>query len=159
MDWYQVTIEQIDEATLPSTTPGVAASFTWADPMSKKRYAVQTFPLVDVTTTDVRIGPYSGRLGAAGPGIDGLYMVNEEPPSTTRQVFYSFPDLRVNWVSSGYNGLYRLKMRYFRFVSWAVVNEVPVVAEIPAGCFLGSLPPAVSGGAAIKAGRGTRGSE
>lgn len=160
IDWYQVTIEQIDESTLPSAAPGIVpdSSFTWADPMSKKRYAVQTFPFVDVTTTDVKIGPFPARIGSIGGPLEkDLYRVNEEPPSTTRQVFYSFPDLRVNWVTNSYNGLYRLKMRYFREVGWAVANEVPIVEEIvqtaspapPNLCFTESLPPALSGTAAV----------
>jgi len=143
IDWYQVTIERIDEASLPSDSPDIVrdSDFVLTDRLSKKRYEVRTFPLVDVITSTVDIGPYTGDEGVAGgPDVPGLYMVNAPEITSTRQVFYSFPDLRANWVSSAHNGLYRLRLRYFRDAGWAVVNEVPIVEEIPASCFVASPP-------------------
>lgn len=141
--WYQVTIEKLDETTFTdSATATVTETFPLADPISKKKYTVVTSPLIDVITSAITIGPYSGKLGsAAGAPVPGLYLRNELTATTSAQTFYSFPDLRVNWVTSGRNGLYRLKMHYFKHKGWETINQTPIVEEISADCFLPSPLP------------------
>jgi hypothetical protein len=137
IDMYQVTIETLDPATLVPVS-----DFVWTDPMSKKRYEVQTFPFVNVSTSSVNVGPYFGKEGVTD--VPGLYFVFDDTASPGVQTFYSFPDLRVNWVSNGHNGLFRLRMRYFHRTGWDVPNVVPEVTEIDSSCFAGPFPPEIS---------------
>ncbi len=145
IEWYQVRIKKIAEASDPLS---YESDILWQDPMHKIRTQVTTLPTLSVSHTTEKIGPFAGFLDdLATPVVDegdsvaALYFVNRNEVGGLTSTFYSFPDLRMNWVSSAANGLYELSLVYYRQVGTAASGE-PILRELPAGCFTGSPPPA-----------------
>ncbi|MCP5045908.1 MAG: hypothetical protein GY940_01965, partial [bacterium] len=82
-----------------------------------------------VTNSTEKLGPFNGEV--SGSPIDGLYKVNRDDGDT----FYSFPDLRIYWNTSGQNGLFRITVEYFADDGVTVSGE-PNVSPLPSpGCF------------------------
>ena len=143
IDWYQVKIKKIRE-----TGPiSYESEIDWKDPMHKTKTEVTTVPMLSVKATTEKIGPFDGALDdpftviVETDPIYGLYWVNRNEVGVATNIFYSFPDLRVNWLSNAANGLYELSLVYFKEVGRTSDNK-PIVQEIPATCFAGSPPPA-----------------
>jgi len=141
--WYQVKIRKIHETSDPiSYDPEII----WMDPMSKTKTEVITWPMVQVNATTEKIGPYDGveddplTLPVETEPISGLFWVNRNQVGGMINLFYSFPDLRVNWVSNSFNGLYEISLLYFKEVG-RTPDDKPIVQEIPMTCFVGSPPP------------------
>jgi len=141
IDYYQVKIKKINE---------VAAGITYdseiicMDPLSKVKTEVVTWPIVKVKASTEKLGPFAGvyddlaTLPVESNAIDGLYKINRNVAGTISSTFYSFPDLRINWVSSNFNGLYEFSLRYFTRVGGSDSN--PQLQELPASCFAGAVP-------------------
>jgi len=143
--WYQVRIKKIAEAPVPVS---YESDILWQDPMHKIRTQVTTLPTLSVSQTTEKIGPFAGFLDdpatpAVDPGapVSALYFVNRNEVGGLTNTFYSFPDLRMNWVSSAANGLYELSLVYYRQAGTAA-SGAPIVQELPASCFTPSSPPA-----------------
>jgi hypothetical protein len=100
---------------------------------------------VSVNNATVKIGPFVGRH--AGSDVPGLYWVNENAVGGVTNTFYSFPDLRVSWVSNAANGLYEISLVYYR--QTGVLGDQPIVDEIPMSCFVSAPPPAEAASVAL----------
>lgn len=145
IDWYQVEIQKLVEEPLPNTgfTYEPLIPIILKDPLSKTKTEIQTFPTFNITNKTEKIGPYTGTEGSNE--IEGLYRVNRNqanllmPDGSIKNIFYSFPDLRINWLTSNYNGLYRITVKYYREVPGGTPTN-PEVEEFPAACFVGTLP-------------------
>lgn len=143
VDWYQVEIEPVDHG---GASAGPA--FTWQDPMHKRRTQVTVLPTLHVEVTTEKIGPFNGFLdGDPDPNVvtpgtakSNLYWVNRNEVGGITNTFYSFPDLRVNWVSRLYNGWYKLSLIYYQQVGTTGAGE-PILHELPmASCFTSGVP-------------------
>ena len=142
IDWYQVNIEPVDH-----TGSSIGSAFPWQEHMSKRRTQVTVLPTLDVQVTTQKIGPFNGFLdGTPGPGVSAgtpvpqLYWVNRNEVGMVTNTFYSFPDLRVNWVSNLYNGFYKLSLVYYQEVGRTGAGE-PILHELPMSqCFTGGVP-------------------
>jgi hypothetical protein len=116
--------------------------------MSKIATTVTTLPTLSITHTTRRIGPFDGFLDdpatplVVDPGEprDGLYWVNRNEVGGVTNVFYSFPDLRLNWVSSAHHGLFRLSVTHYHQVGTAAGGE-PILEELPGACFAPAAAP------------------
>jgi hypothetical protein len=137
IDFYQVEIRKVNETSPVISYDG--PEILWKDPMSKTKTEVTVWPTVSVKATTEKIGPYNGTEFPVMTPIDGLYRVNRNVVGGITSIFYSFPDLRMNWVSSNFDGLYEISLRYFKKVGGTL--EAPVVQEIPMTCFASSPPP------------------
>jgi hypothetical protein len=143
IDWYRVTIDKLAEPTDPSTT-----SFLWQDPMSKIATTVTTLPTLAITHATRRIGPFDGFLDDPatplvvdpGTALGGLYWVNRNEVGGVTNVFYSFPDLRLNWVSNAHHGLFRLSVTHYTQVGTAPGGE-PILEELAGACFAPAMAP------------------
>ncbi len=143
IDWYQVNIEPVDHTGSSTGTP-----FLWQGHMSKRRTQVTVLPSLDVQVTTQKIGPFNGFLDGnpspvivtPGASVNKLYWVNRNEVGAVTNTFYSFPDLRVNWVSSLYNGFYKLSLVYYQEVGRTAAGE-PILHELPMGqCFASGVP-------------------
>ena len=142
IDWYRVTVEKLPEPGDPSTY-----TFLWQDPMSKIATTVTTLPTLTVTHATRKIGPFDGFVDDPatvpvdeGDPLGGLYWVNRNQVGGVTNVFFSFPDLRLNWVSNAQNGLLRLSVIHYRQVGTAPTGE-PILEELPSSCFAPALAP------------------
>jgi hypothetical protein len=147
IDWYRVWIKKVSE-TAPDP-PSYESQLLLLDPLSKIRTEVTTFPTVSVRNTTQILGPLNGTLEIATSPINGLYAVNRNQVGGAVNTFYSFPDLRMNWVSSGANGLYEISLEYFQETGRTADNR-PIVHQLPASCFVGSVPSAAAAGVALQ---------
>ena len=139
VDWYQMRIKRVNE---PFATPLTYASdIPWQDPMSKRRTQLVVSagppPSVNASVTTELIGPHTGYLdnpGTAvvdrGASVGSLYRVNRNQTGGMVNVIYSYPDLRVNWVSGAADGLYELSPVYYRIKPNPGGDE-KIVEEIP----------------------------
>lgn len=141
VDWYQVNIEPVDHAGA-----SVGPSFPLQDPISKRRTQITVLPSLHVQVTTENIGPREGFLdGDPSPGVSAgtpqsnLYWVNRNETGAVTNTIYSFPDLRVNWVSSLHNGWYKLSLTYFQEVGRE--DGKPILHPLPmASCFTNGVP-------------------
>jgi len=146
IDWYRVTIEKLAEPTSTDTY-----SFVLHDPLSKIRTQVTTSPTLSVTHHNVKVGPIDGFLDGPLPGpdagtpVDALYWVNRNQVGGLTSTFYSFPDLRLNWVSNSRNGLFRVTVTYYEELG-RTPDDAPILDELPASCFTGAPPSTSTGG-------------
>ena len=143
IDWYQVNIEPVDHTGSSTGTP-----FLWQGHMSKRRTQVTVLPTLDVQVTTQKIGPFNGFLDgdpdpmvvSPGAPVNTLYWVNRNDVGGVTNTFYSFPDLRVNWASSLYNGFYKLSLVYYQEVGRTAAGE-PILHELPmTQCFASGVP-------------------
>ncbi|MCP5045767.1 MAG: hypothetical protein GY940_01245 [bacterium] len=119
IDWYKVTVTNL-------TTPSV---ITLKDNLSKVKTTVSSSAPLTVTNSTEKLGPYTGKDNITLANIDGLYKVNKN----TGTVFYSYPDLRMYWNTSGQNGLYEITVEYYHKTGGTPTQ--PVVEKLSAACF------------------------
>jgi len=142
IDWYQVLIEPVD---YDGSSLGTAVP--WQESMSKRRTEVVTAPSLSVHVTTQKIGPFKGFLdNPATPGVDAgtavsdLYWVNRNEVGAFSTTIFSYPDLRVNWTSSLYNGWYKVSLVYYQQLGQTAAGE-PILRTLPMStCFANGVP-------------------
>jgi parallel beta-helix repeat protein len=121
VDYYQILVTPIRSRS----------SFELNDPLTKYQYTIN--PDGTVTTTRVQLGPQT--IG----GVSNLYQLNKGG-------YWTYPDLRIIWNTTGRNGKYTLTYRAYRMERGAlmpvtlpgneqdhitmVLDNTPVVAQI-----------------------------
>lgn len=112
IDWYRVKITNIEDNSY----------IYLMDPLSKTRTEVKTNPTFKVTSAAEKMGPFSKEVQGDG-NKPGFYKVNRNSSTGTISTYYSFPDLRLDWIS-GNDGLYRITMEYFQEIGSGQVKKL-----------------------------------
>jgi hypothetical protein len=109
--------------------------------MSKTKTTIQTFPTLNVKNVTEKIGPFT-RKDNADTDIDGLYRVNRDQTNvmmsngSIQNIFYSYPDLRINWISNAHSGLYEISVQYYKETEESDSDGNPKVEEFDVNCFI-----------------------
>lgn len=143
IDWYQVKISKYNSAG-----NSIIETISHMDPLSKVKTVVKTAPILKVTNTTEKMGPFTGIDDSTLAEYTGIYKVNRNTVDGATSTFYSFQDLRINW-NSGNDGLYEISLEYFQEMPGGTADR-PRLKKLDSSCFVTTPPPGVLPGAVHK---------